>query len=217
MQLLFLLLFILSLNIQILYAKYQFDDCLKYKPYILNIFIKAYGLDYPWWFNLGQLKLESNCKWYMFSYDGLGSIGPAQIVERFHDAKFKQKGLTNWKVVPSEYFYAYFILMQESLDATHPLCYTGPTIQKKMWAWFQIYNTGPKGVVNTAITKAGICNHDIAKQYCRGKNICVYKTANGCKQYRNSCDINFDYSVLVYKYGQKYKPQGSILSTWIFW
>jgi hypothetical protein len=212
-----ILLMLMLFNITYALEKYKNDECLKYKPVIVNIFVKQYGLDYPWWFNLGQLKTESNCKWYMFSYDGLGSIGPAQIVEKFHNAKFKQHGLTNWKVLPSEYFYAYYILMQESLNSTNQLCYTGPTIQKKMWAWFQVYNTGPKGVVNSAITRARICDHTVAKQNCNGKNMCVYKTSNGCKQYRNSCDINFDYSGVIYKNGQKYKPQGNIISTWKFW
>ncbi len=195
-------------------AKY-YSPCFRYVNTVATQFTSVYGDEYPWWFNIGQLYAETGCRWEMSSSDGWGSVGPAQITPAFEGRFMRSLGLYHWETDFAQYFYGYARLMMRYLNETNKLCYTGPTIQKRMWAWFQVYNTGPGGVVNAAITRAGVCNHDIAWKHCHGRWICVWKTRSGCRQWRNACDINFKYSETIYNYGLKYKQPYK--TDWLFW
>lgn len=72
---------------------------------------------------------------------------------------------------------------------------------KRLWVMFQIYNGG--GLVNKEIKRAGGMNDWVkAKDQCRRGESCF--TWKGQRSCRSNCDINYEYSVLVYKYGEKY-------------
>jgi hypothetical protein len=68
---------------------------------------------------------------------------------------------------------------------------------EKLWITYQIYNGG--NWVNKEIDMAGDVDWASARDKCT-RGYTTFK--NGQKA--SNCDINYDYSVLVFKYGNRY-------------
>lgn len=154
------------------------------------------GLDFPWYYNLGQIEVESNCIWTT-SLDGWGSIGYAQITPSFW-SKTLNKLFPNWKIKDSQdHFLAQAYIIKEALKESY--------CKNKLWNAYQCYNRNCKKVNREAILSN--CSYNLAFKICNEKfveNICVWKIGDFCKQYRTNCDINYKYSYKIYKNGRKY-------------
>lgn len=180
------------------------EDCSKYKGKVRRSHEWFFGLDYPYWFSLGQLEVESNCLW-MTSLDGWGSIGPAQITPKFWDAELKEL-FPNWKVKDhADYFMAQaYILAQAHKD--NPC--------DKLFITYQCYNRSCRKIVRECFPE---CKWEAGYQKCmqRPEQICVWKVKDQCKQYRTSCDINYSYGRKVYQNGKKYEDFQT--KRWSYW
>jgi hypothetical protein len=87
------------------------------------------GLDYPYWYNLGQIEAETNCAWKT-SLDGWGSIGYAQLTEKF--LPWLKEKFPNWKIQGHiDHFMAQAYLIKQLLDQV---------VCKKLWCVYQCYN-----------------------------------------------------------------------------
>jgi hypothetical protein len=51
----------------------------------------------------------------------------------------------------------------------------------------------------------GIYNWEYCKKNCRRGVVCVYKKYGECLQFKSACDINYQYSLFIYKEGQAWK------------
>lgn len=157
-----------------------------------------FGTDYPSHYSVGQLQQESNCR-DVISRDGVGSEGPAQITFRVWKDALARKGITEIRTRKNH------LRAQAYINRSA----YGEARVKKLWIAYQIYNGG--GLVNKEIQRAGKAEWGAAKAQCRRK---VVHFRDGSSE--SACDINYDYSRRVYRYGNAYRTaaDGPAYSFW---
>lgn len=179
------------------------DRCKSYIQDVRKAHFKVFGLNYPYWYGIGQLRQESLCR-DVISQDGIGSQGLAQITYRIWDKYLSKYGINHIESTENQ-LKAQALIMKNCKKQAY---------SSHLWVAYQIYNGGP--LVNKEIIRArndlGIREvpHCIAEKYCKRRDITFL---NG--QIINACDINYDYSKKVYEYGNKYKMFET--KTFIFW
>jgi len=148
--------------------------------------------DYPYWYSVGQAKQESNCKW-VISKDGWGSVGYFQLTPKMIDSILRPL-FPKYKEISYDHFLAtaYYMKLLQNRNPS-----------KKLFVTYQMYNGGDW--VIKECEKAGSWNWLDCYDNCYRKNVCVWKANGVCKQYKSACDINYEYSKNIYKYGIKYK------------
>jgi len=161
--------------------------CQSYVQDVRRAHWTQFGVDYPYQYGVGQLVQESGCR-NVISLDGVGSEGLPQITYRLWQKPLKAKGVESIKAIPDQ-LKAQAIIMKSVYQPKYGL-----------WATYQVYNGG--GLVLKEINRAGGENWEKAKAQCRRGQSCF--TWKGQRSCRSNCDINYEYSVLVYKYGEKY-------------
>lgn len=194
------LLFMLSF----LYVTLSADSrCRNYVNDVRKAHYRVFGLDYPYWYGVGQLQQESNCR-DVISNDGIGSKGLAQITYRVWKKYLINMGIYNIDNISNQ-LKAQAYIMENSKQQAY---------SSHLWVAYQVYNGG--GAVNKEISRARKfynireVSHSKAREFCKRKDIVF---ASG--QIINACDINYEYSEKVFKYGNKYKIIES--DTYIFW
>jgi hypothetical protein len=157
-----------------------------------------FGTDFPSHYSVGQLQQESNCR-DVISRDGVGSEGPAQITYRLWKDALARKGITEIRTTKNHLRAQAFINK----------CAYNEARVKKLWIAYQIYNGG--GLVNKEIQRAGKPDWALAKAQCRRK---IVHFRDGSSE--SACDINYDYSRRVYRYGNAYRTasDGAEYSFW---
>ena len=159
----------------------------------------VFGTDYPYQYGVAQLKQESNCR-DIISNDGVGSQGVAQITYRWWQDVLKKNGINEIKSMPN-HLRAQAVIMKSIYKPEYGL-----------WVTYQIYNGG--GHVLKEIARAGKADWEKAKEKCQRGQSC-FTMRNGTRQCRSNCDINYEYSVNIFKYGKEY---GNVVSPrFIFW
>ncbi|MEM3420502.1 MAG: hypothetical protein QW806_09815 [Nitrososphaerota archaeon] len=137
---------------------------------------------------------ESNCKWVV-SKDGYGSIGYGQLTPKFLD-KLLLPIVPEYKRVEKDYTYAVGYYLKYIHERQNKF--------KKWWITLQIYNGGI-GVISHC-EKANSTKWSNCLLHCnKSPNICVWKEGEKCKQYRDGCEINYEYSIKTYNYYLQYK------------
>jgi len=177
------------------------DECEKYRFYVKRASEWYFGIDYPYWFSIGQLRVESNCIWTI-SRDGWKSIGVAQITPRFWDRELSVVHKA-WKENLGDYFMAQAYILKK-MHNQNPC--------KKLYVTYQCYNRSCKKVVQENWPE---CKWEAGLNKCAGKDVCVWKKGDKCIQWRNECDINYAYGLKIWKNGVKY--QEWITNTWRYW
>lgn len=168
------------------------DRCQAYVQGVRKAHTLYFGLDYPYQYGVGQLKQESGCR-DITSADGYGSSTPAQITYSFWQKNFTRVGLASAHWTTQQAY-----IMQ---DAHRQNPYG------KLWVTYQIYNGGK--LVLKEITLAGKADWQSARANCR-RGVTHYKSGD-----RSNCDINYDYSHQVFKFGNQYGTTTS--KTYPFW
>jgi len=180
------------------------DACEKLKWKVKAAHSWVFGINYPYWFSLGQIRAETNCRW-ITSLDGLGSIGYAQITGKYWDKVLKKK-FPNWKKCSAfDYFLAQaFILKQFNKRNKY----------HKLFITYQCYN-GRCSKILKEVSPTGSWEKGYKACLKHKRKICVWRKGKKCLQYRYDCDINYGYSKKVYKYGIKYKEWSP--KHWHYW
>ena len=156
---------------------------------------------FPYWYNVALAKVESNCRW-VISQDGYGSIGYFQLTPKFLDEILKPY-FPKYKEIGMDYFYAFVFYLKFLYDTTP---------EKRLWIVYQRYNGGDW--VLKECKRANSWEWSECKKFCKRGDICVWKEEGRCKQYRNACDINYEYSVKIYRIGQKIKKHEEKFRFW---
>ena len=183
------LLFILLLSTLTLSA----GRCKAYVQPVRVAHYAVFGVDYPYWYGVGQLQQESNCR-NVISRDGVGSQGVAQITYRIWQKFLSKKGINDLQSVGNQTHAQAYIMKNCKQQA----------YSSHLWVAYQVYNGG--SLVNKEITRARKAlnirevSHDQAREFCKRK---IIHFNNG--QSISACDINYEYSQKVFKYGNKYK------------
>jgi hypothetical protein len=151
------------------------------------------GKEFPWWYNVGVAKKETNCRWVM-SVDGHGSVGYFQLTPKFLDKMLRLLFPDYDKAYSVQHFeaFAYYVGV---------LLRSSPV--RKLWVVYQRYNGGDW--VLKECERAGSWVWEECYKQCRRKDVCVWMTANGCRQWRSACEVNYEYSLRVWEYGRRWK------------
>ena len=160
------------------------------------------GKEFPWWYNVGVAKKETNCKW-VGSLDGHGSVGYFQLTPKFLDRMLRLLFPDYDKPFSQQHFeaFAYYVGV---------LLKSSPV--RKLWVVYQRYNGGDWVVKECQ--KAGCWVWGQCYKQCKRGNVCVWMTASGCKQWRSACEINYEYSLRVWQYGRKWKEGEDRIAYW---
>lgn len=149
---------------------------------------KYFGLGFPYWYGVGQLKTESACKTTISAFDG--GMGVAQFMPR-----------------TSTYIQS---LMGEVLDPYNPQhairmqAYYMARIQQKenwdkaLWVSYQIYNGG-KSTLYKEYQRAGITDWNLMRLKCQRKKL---QMKWGILDF---CEVNYSYSKHVEQHGNLYR------------
>lgn len=182
------LLLLLTLLAVDLFGGGSIQRCQSYVQDVRRAHWSQFGVDYPYQYGVGQLVQESGCR-NVLSYDGVGSQGLAQITWRWHKQTLQKRGIRSLDAIPDQ-LKAQAILMRQMWVPKYGL-----------WVTYQAYNGG--GLVLKEIKRAGSENWVKAKTNCkRGQSCFTYPS--GKKECVSNCEINYDYSVKIYKYGGQY-------------
>ena len=174
------------------------DRCISYVQEVRRAHWGAFGLDYPYQYGVAQLKTESGCR-DIISNDGVGSQGVAQITYRLWQKVLDKNGVYEIRSTANN-IKAQAIIMKSLYKPQYPL-----------WVTYQLYNGG--GWVLKEIARAGVVDWQKAKEKCtRGNSRFV--TSKGV-QYRSNCDINYEYSKVIYERGKAYN--GINNSKFLYW
>ena len=193
------LFFILLLSTLTLWA----GRCQKYIQLERVAHYAVFGVDYPYWYGIGQLQQESGCR-DIISRDGVGSQGVAQITYRVWQKFLNKKGIKNLYSVGNQIHAQAYIMKNCKKQA----------YSSHLWVAYSVYNSGH--IVNKEITKARKALHirevpyHIAKKFCKRRMI---HFNNG--QVISACKIGYDYPKKVFKYGQEYKEFNT--TSYRFW
>jgi len=170
-----------------------YERCRKLERDIRKAHFYYFGIDFPWHYAVAQAEKESNCVHNVLSKDGIGSEGFAQITYAWWKDRLAKEGIHEIKTISNHARAQAYINWTEY----------NQTRCKKLFEMFQRYNGGPW--VTKELQKANSCKWEDGKRACTRGTVCVWKTPNGCRQWRSACEINYEYSLKIYQLGQKYK------------
>lgn len=192
---------------------FALDRCTPLVQEVRRAHWAVFGVDYPYQYGVSQLKQESNCR-DILSNDGYGSEGIAQITMSMWAKTLKANGIEEVRTTRNN-LRAQAFIMKSSYNPKYPL-----------WVMYQRYNAGY--YVMWEIERAGIAKWDEAYATCkdyytRKKKGEKLEHARGDSkftlksgiQYRSNCDINYEYSQNIFKYGKEYGDGNS--SRYIYW
>ena len=175
--------------------------CASYSQEVRRAHAFYFGVDFPWWYSVAQLRKESACR-DVISRDGIGSEGAAQITYRWWKDALEKQGIPEVRTRSNHLRAQAFI----NYDAWTRARRGGAP---KLWVAYQIYNGGT--LVLTEIKRAGAVDPAAARAHCRRKNITFN---NG--QTINACDINYDYSPRIETYAKPFRT-GPDSPAYPFW
>jgi len=177
---------------------YALERCQQYIPEIRKWNYHYWGLDYPYHFAVGQAQQESCCRANVTSFDG--GEGLFQFTGSTKNWTREQMGENLNFYNPSHAIKAGAWYMRK----LHKQNWDGA-----LWLDFQAFNGGWT-LLKKERARAVLTNWTLMKQQCKRK-IIVFKSGN----ILNFCDVNYDYSKRIYKYGQQYKLFDS--GKWRYW
>ena len=173
------------------------DRCVLLVKDVRTEHIKYFGFTYPWWYGVGQLKQESTCRTTVTSFD-------------------QGQGVAQFMPKTSQYIQS---LMGEALDPYNPKhairmqafymnrIHTKENWTDRLWIDYQIYNGG-KGTLYKEYQRAEILDWDLMKLSCQRKKI---QMSWGILDF---CEVNYDYSKKVEKYGNQYRSGPDLMNFW---
>ena len=164
------------------------DRCLDYKVEVRNSVLLFSGPDYPWWYNLGQLSQESRCRANVTAFDGgqgISQMMPATAREINKEMKENNNPYIASQGIRMQAYYMSKLDKQNWSD--------------RLYITYQAYNGGYTNL-KREYERAGSIEWKNMKEQCHRR---VITLKNGNKL--SLCDVNYDYSMKVYKYGQQYK------------
>jgi hypothetical protein len=174
------------------------DRCVDFIPDVRQAHALYWGYDYPWWYGVGQLKQESACRSNVTAFDA--GMGVAQFMPATAKEIKKLMGHPEWDAYNPEHatkMQAFFMkkLHKQNWDGA-------------LWLDYQGYNGG-WGNLNSEHKRAGKTDWNAMRDQCRRKTITL-KSGNKL----DFCEVNYDYSMKVYKYGKVYRQGVDKMKFW---
>jgi hypothetical protein len=173
------------------------DRCEKLVKDVRVEHIRYFGLQYPYWYGVGQLKQESACRTTVTAFDA--GQGVAQFMPKTEQYIESLMGMKLDPYNPKQ-----AIRMQAFyMNRIH----TKENWTDKLWISYQIYNGG-KGTLYKEFLRAGLVDWDLMKMSCTRKKIQMKWGV------LDLCEVNYDYSKKVEKYGNQYRRGADGMRYW---
>ena len=169
-------------------VSFALDRCQDYIPDVRQQHIRYFGLNYPWWYGVGQLKQESGCRDHITAFDlgqGAAQFMPATVKEV---NRLMGEKLDPYKRPDAMRMQAFY------MSRIHKQNWNGA-----LWITYQGYNGGFT-LLKKERDRAGKTDWSAMKACCKRK---ILTLKSGKKL--DLCDVNYDYAKKVYKYGSYYR------------
>lgn len=162
--------------------------CAEYVQDVRTEHFKQFGLNFPYWYGVSQLEVESNCREVITAFDG------GQGIAQFMPATTKYVcGLLGESLDPLNHDDA--IRLQAFY--MHRLHGQNPT--GNLWLSYGFYNSGV-GTMQKEAKKAGQWDYELMSKACSRNKILL---KNG--QVLDLCKVGYDYPKRIFTLGQKYR------------
>jgi hypothetical protein len=167
---------------------YALDRCVSLVQDVRVEHTRYFGIQYPYWYGVGQLKQESACRTSATAFDqgqGVAQFMPKteQYIESLMGMKLDPYNPKH--AIRMQAFYMNRIHAKEN--------WTG-----RLWVSYQIYNGG-RATLYKEFHRARVADWELMKMNCLRKQI-VMKWG-----ILDLCEVNYDYSKKVEKYGNLYR------------
>jgi hypothetical protein len=179
---------ILFLVMTIVRSAHALDRCVSLVKDVRVEHIRYFGLQYPYWYGVGQLKQESACRTTVTAFDsgqGVAQFMPktVQYIESLMGMKLDP--YNSKQAIRMQAFYMNRIHTKENWTDS-------------LWVSYQIYNGG-RSLLYKEFQRVGILNWDLMKKSCKRNKIHI----NG--GVLDLCSVNYNYSKKVKEYGELYR------------
>ena len=216
----FILFILVNLFFVFIYNVYAIDRCADFIPDVRSAHTRYFGSGFPYHYGIGVMINESGCKPNIVSFDGgigLYQFTPSTgIVKEMksefpnfnpsnpeHSIKafvfYEKKLIKNMNIKHIYFKNKYHVYPKEFIDQCgNRLCYI-----------YMIYNGGLWLLKEWEASGRKSCEFDTIKDYCKRGG------AQVGNRWLSFCDVNYSYSLKVYKFSKPYKrmPDGEYL----FW
>lgn len=184
------IIFAIILSLVIVQQSWGLERCNAYVQPVRAAHIQYCGIQWPYWYGVGQLQQESNCRASVTAFDA--GQGIAQFMPK---TSTYIQGLMGERLDPYNPNHA--VRMQAFYMARiHRLeNWVG---EKPLWIDYQIYNGGA-GTLKKEAARAGIVDWDLMLLFCERKKIPMKWGV------LDFCTVNYDYSKKIEKYGNQYR------------
>lgn len=173
------------------------DRCQQYVQDVRKANAYYFGYDFPYWYALGQLRQESNCRGELTAFDGgmgIAQFMPATEVYIENKMKAPFNPYNPKEAIKANAFYMYS-LHKQNWDGA-------------LWLTYCFYNSGA-GTMTKEYKRVGITDYELMKSVCQRK-ILTLKSG----QKLNLCDVGYDYPKKIYRYGNQYRIGTDKLKFW---
>ena len=177
---------------------YGMDRCKQYVKEVRIAHTIQFGLMYPYWYGVGQLEQESLCRANVTAFDA--GQGIAQFMPKteiwIEELMGEQLDMMNPRdAIRAQAFYMHRIHEKEN--------WTG-----LLFADYQIYNGGRTNLYKEYLRAGKEVNWEKMKAQCLRRKL---KFKWGIL---DLCDVNYDYSVQVWRKGQQYSTSTDGMAYW---
>lgn len=173
------------------------ERCYQYRLEVRREHARTLGLNYPWWYALGQLRQESQCRSDLTAFDG--GMGLAQFMPATAAEVSRRAGIPLDPYRPADAIRLQAIFIAD-LHRQNPV--------NRLWATYQAYNGGWTLLKREAV-RAGRWDHDVMREACHRK---VLPLKGG--KVLDFCTVNYSYSRQVAKYGDPYREGPDRMPFW---
>lgn len=174
------------------------DRCRDYLVDVRIQHVRYLGPGFPWWYGCGQLKQESGCRADVTAFDhgmGIAQFMPATAKEINHRLG---KGLDPFNPQQAIRMQAYYL----------SILHKGNIGSGALWLTYQAYNGGWTPLKAEAARARAIAWSAMRAQ-CLRKKIPL----KGGRML-DLCEVNYDYSRRVHRYGDAYRQGRDLMGYW---
>jgi hypothetical protein len=174
------------------------DRCNEYIPTVRQQHWKYFGLEYPYWYGVSQLQVESGCRPDITSFDE--GQGIAQFMRNTEEGVERDLGEELNMYNPDQAIRAQAFYMHQ----LHQQNWTG-----KLWLTYCFYNSG-YGTMRKEYLRAGSSDYAKMKNNCR-RNVIVLSSGTTL----DLCEVGYSYPIKIDKKAIPYRLFDD--KNWKFW
>lgn len=173
------------------------DRCAEYVQEVRAQHARYFGLEFPYWYGVGQLRQESRCRTNLTAFDG--GMGIAQFMPATARQVNAELGMRLDPYRPEDgiRMQAYYMARLHRQNPAGAL-----------WATYQAYNGG-WGNLRSEAARAGSWNRYRMYEQCRRK---VLQLKSGALL--DLCEVNYDYAIRIYQFAAPYRLGADKMRYW---